>query len=61
MGREKLWEKVFGVVTPGGDPCWRCPECHKGDHVMGVETTYNYTTECPNCGAILNYPWEVVK
>ena len=53
------WEKVYGYVTPGGDPVWVCSNCGKGMHVWGVEaSTYNRDISdnrqwvaCPNCGA----------
>lgn len=56
-----IWEKVFGVITPGGDTCWKCPICGKGIHVMGIETIKNHTNICKDCGAIIYYPWEKEK
>ena len=48
------WERVRGVVTPGGDPCFVCPFCHNpnSEHLGGIEmpARWNY---CPNCGAEL--------
>lgn len=52
------WEMVGGYCTPGGDPVWRCSNCHKGTHVYGIEHgTYGKDVSdgqwvaCPNCGA----------
>ena len=53
------WEKVYGYVTPGGDPVWVCSNCGKGVHIFGAEAmTYNRDisdnhqwVSCPNCGA----------
>lgn len=54
------WCKVHGLVTPGGDPVWRCSNCGKGIHVFGVEhhsygadIADNQWVACPNCGAIM--------
>lgn len=52
------WEEVTGVVTPGGDPAWRCPVCGGSGHIMGVETLDNHINKCDQCGADLKYPWE---
>ena len=49
------WEKVHGVITPGGDPAWKCPICGKGEHIYGVEHENNKLDSCPNCGASLTY------
>lgn len=50
------WERVRGVVTPGGDPCFICPACRDKDseHISGIEhpVTWNY---CPVCGIKLSY------
>ena len=52
------WVHVYGYVTPGGDPVWRCSECGKGEHIYGIEHgTYgadiadHQWVACPNCGA----------
>ena len=50
------WQRVHGVITPGGDPCWVCPKCGKDEHVCGIETEYNRHHVCKKCGAILRYP-----
>lgn len=50
--RHGRWEKVLGVLTPGGDPLVRCPYCksRESEHLRGIEThmRWNY---CPVCGA----------
>ena len=50
------WENVLGVLTPGGDPLYRCPFCksRESEHLNGIEcrTVFNY---CPKCGAKLEY------
>lgn len=53
-----IWQKVRGVVTPGGDPCWECPVCGEGSHVMGIETLYNFTNVCRDCGAEVYYDYQ---
>lgn len=54
------WVKVYGFVTPGGDPVWCCSECGRGLHVYGIEhRTYGADVAdgqwvaCPNCGALM--------
>lgn len=54
-----IWKKVCGYATPGGDPVWQCPVCHKGEHVMGIETLQNYTNICKDCGAEVHYDFEI--
>lgn len=53
-----VWQEVKGVFTPGGDPCWRCPNCGGDQHVMGIETSYNHHNECKECKTKLIYPYE---
>lgn len=55
-----IWRKVRGAATPGGDPCWECPVCGGGHHVMGIETQNNFTNICSNCGAIVFYDFQKV-
>ena len=52
------WVKVNGYVTAGGDSVWECPVCRKFRHVYGIEHMDNHLEYCPQCGAILLYPWE---
>lgn len=52
------WQKVIGVCTPGGDPCFRCPNCGGDEHVCGIEHEYNYHHECKKCKTYLLYPCE---
>ena len=54
----KEWKKVFGVLTPGGDPCWSCPVCGGSQHVYGIETWRNKKSKCNQCGTQLKYPGE---
>lgn len=51
-----LWQHVHGVLTPGGDPAWVCPNCGGGQHVYGVENINHPVKVCPNCGVSLKYP-----
>lgn len=55
-----IWQKVMGVATPGGDPCWECPVCGKGHHIMGIETQYNHTNVCKDCGAVVFYSFQKI-
>ena len=50
------WETVSGVLTPGGDPLYRCPFCksRESEHLNGIEFP-EYKEECPSCGAKLKY------
>ena len=57
MQPEGEWVKVRGVITPGGDPLWKCSVCGGDEHVMGIETSYNQHHECKECGSINSYPW----
>lgn len=52
------WKRVVGVFTPGGDPCWRCPNCGGDEHVCGIESLYAEHHECKECRTKLIYPWE---
>ena len=52
------WVKVNGYVTAGGDSVWECPVCRKFRHVYGIEHMDNHLECCPQCGAMLLYPWE---
>ena len=45
-------------MTAGGDPVWECPVCRKFRHVYGIEHMDNHLEYCPQCGAMLLYPWE---
>ena len=45
-------------VTPGGDPVWVCSECHKGQHVHGIETPRGRDT-CPDCGSKNVYVYKI--
>lgn len=50
------WKEVKGVITPGGDPCWKCPNCGFM-HVYGIENIEGPYNNCPKCGISLKYPW----
>lgn len=54
-----FWERLSGVITPGGDPVYICPNCHdkKSQHINGIETR-KIMHECPNCGVKLKYEYE---
>ena len=52
----QIWEKVKGVLTPGGEPCYRCPKCGF-EHLHGIENQ-NFYNRCPNCNSIIIYPWQ---
>ena len=55
-----VWKEVKeALFTPGGDPVYECPVCG-WRHVHGIESPKAYS-ECPNCKAHVQYPWEVVK
>ena len=45
------WERLKGVMTPGGDPCVRCPVCKSRDseHLIGIER-HQHWKYCPMCG-----------
>lgn len=45
------WERLKGVMTPGGDPCVRCPVCKSRDseHLIGIES-HRHWSYCPVCG-----------
>ena len=45
-------------MTAGGDSVWECPVCRKFRHVCGIEHMDNHLEYCPQCGAMLLYPWE---
>ena len=45
-------------MTAGGDSVWECPVCRKFRHVYGIEHMDNHLEYCPQCGAMLLYPWE---
>ena len=49
------WERIKGVVTPGGDPCVRCPVCRSRDseHLIGIES-HRHWKWCPVCGERLD-------
>jgi hypothetical protein len=45
------WEKIIGVITPGGNPMVRCSVCksRESEHLCYIASTpWRY---CPNCGA----------
>lgn len=52
------WKEIDGIITPGGDPCYMCPNCGGDRHLYGVENTENYHHECKECKTKLIYPWE---
>ena len=51
-----IWIKVYGHITPGGDPVYQCPHC-KATHIYGIEHPYKQE-KCENCGQRNYYPWE---
>ena len=55
MKTKLMWQKCGGF-TPGGDPCYMCPICGKSEHIYGIESLWNFKTECENCGVKLKYP-----
>lgn len=55
--KEGRWLKVYGCVTPGGDPVYRCSQCGESEHVYGIEHP-NKKTLCDNCGSRNFYPGE---
>ena len=52
-----FWKKINGIVTPGGEAMYECPNCQdvKSRHLYGVETP-NPLDKCPVCGEKLEYP-----
>lgn len=57
MTEKRFWEKSKkAVLTPGGDPLWKCPICGNGKHVYGVESD-DFRDHCSDCGVVLFYPW----
>jgi len=52
-----VWKEVKGIITPGGDACWECPNC-KARHVYGVENTNTFQNKCIKCGVDILYPWQ---
>ena len=54
---QKFWLVKKGVFTPGGDPCYYCPVCGKGEHINGIEMP-KHLDNCPDCGTRLLYPGE---
>lgn len=52
------WQKVEGLFTPGGDPCWRCPSCGGDKHIYGIESLDMGHHECKECKTKLVYPEE---
>ncbi len=53
------WEQIEeDILTPGGDPAWRCPVCKGSFHVYGIETPESKSNKCSNCNTDLKYPWE---
>lgn len=51
---KRVWKKVLGVCTPGGDPAYECPVCGKGSHIYGVESPEPHN-RCRDCGTELSY------
>ena len=52
MMEKKLseWIKVTGVMTPGGDPAYKCSHC-KSEFVFGIEQAIKEPPDkCPDCG-----------
>ena len=49
------WERLKGVMTPGGDPCVRCPVCkaRESEHLIGIESGRHWKY-CPMCGERLD-------
>ena len=44
------WIKVTGVMTPGGDPAYKCSHC-KSEFVFGIEQAIKEPPDkCPDCG-----------
>lgn len=52
----QIWEEVKGILTTGGEPCYRCPKCGF-EHLHGIENQ-NFYNKCPNCNSIIIYPWQ---
>lgn len=57
-GEEKeplKWERIKGVMTPGGDPLVRCPVCksRESEHLIGIESPRHWKY-CPMCGERLD-------
>lgn len=43
------WIKLVGFATPGGDPCYKCSNCHH-TFVFGIEQEIKTPPEeCPSC------------
>lgn len=49
------WERIKGVMTPGGDPLVRCPVCksRESEHLIGIESPRHWKY-CPICGERLD-------
>lgn len=52
------WIRVHGYCTPGGDSVFKCNNCGKDEHVMGIEHQYNYHEVCKNCGSHNEYNYK---
>jgi len=50
------WKEVKDVITMGGEPCWKCPNCGFM-HVYSIENAGGNYNNCPKCGIYLKYPW----
>ena len=61
MNESRVWIVTKGVLTPGGDPLWHCPNCGKGTHLYGIESPEGHKTKCPDCGVSLIYPYQKSK
>ena len=59
MSKTYIWQEVKGVITPGGDPCYKCPKCG-WQHVYGVESFEGPYNKCPKCGVPIVYPWQEI-
>lgn len=51
------WIEVYGYITAGGDPVYKCSNCGCSEHVYGIEHS-DKQTECKACGSINTYPGE---
>ena len=48
------WIKIGGILTPGGDPCYKCSNCGGGEHLNGIEFPQHLDI-CPDCGSKNTY------
>mgnify|MGYP003312759730 CR=1 FL=1 len=54
------WIIVNGVITPGGDPLYKCSNCGNGQHLYGVENPIEKKF-CPDCGSKNTYSDKYIK